>query len=232
MPRIGALLVLAVALPAHTSHADDEVVVVAESPPHGSYSELCATERGVVGRRPCPYGVWGEALEEPYVFMGIGVYMRRLPRQAPASGVAARRIGPAIPLGDADRSLTVAQRFGIAMAPFLFAGLETEIAPTIAETLEPGARSYAAGLQGLVGLQGGTKTLELGVEVAGGIRFIDTAGEHGTGEELLLEARARLDLWLTPWVSIGGTIGASLIDQGDSIIGIQLGLHSYAYGGH
>jgi hypothetical protein len=57
------------------------------------------------------------------------------------------------------------------------------------------------------------------------IAFVDA------DDELVLEARVRGQLWLTPWVTIGGLYGTSLRDRGEWLAGIQLGVHTYSWGG-
>jgi hypothetical protein len=47
----------------------------------------------------------------------------------------------------------------------------------------------------------------------------------------LLEARARVDVWLAPWFTIGGSVGASLIEEGSWMAGLYLGFHTWAYAG-
>jgi hypothetical protein len=92
-------------------------------------------------------------------------------------------------------------------------------------------RAYAAGAHLVLGLHGGTRLLSLATELAGGIRVIET-DLTGNGEEGVLEGRAHADLWLTPWFTIGGLAGTSLLERGDWLIGVQLGLHTYSYAGH
>jgi hypothetical protein len=70
--------------------------------------------------------------------------------------------------------------------------------------------------------------VRLGVEVAGGMRIVDAEDDQ---DDLVLEARARGDLWITPWLTFGVVIGSSLIDRGDWLTGISLGTHTNAFDG-
>jgi hypothetical protein len=47
----------------------------------------------------------------------------------------------------------------------------------------------------------------------------------------VVEARARGELWLSPWITAGATVGASVLDRGDWMAGVYLGVHSRAFAG-
>lgn len=47
----------------------------------------------------------------------------------------------------------------------------------------------------------------------------------------VVEARARAEAWLGPWVSAGATVGSSVIARGDWMAGLYLGFHTRAFGG-
>lgn len=240
MPRIGvAVVALALALP-QTSVADVYVDGPDRSRPD---VERCVTEGGIVGRRNCPpYGMWGAALEAPYVIIRIGVNMRHLPRVAVPNKLANRAsmtstetpstATPGVMLpGASDTSYSIAEQISISMNRFMYLGFEVEISPTTAEQVAPGTRTFAAGAQGVLGLQAGTRSLKLGAELAGGGRVLDTYLADGGDDELVLEARARGDLWLTPWFTVGVAVGTSLLDREEWMAGVHLGVHSYSFGG-
>lgn len=103
------------------------------------------------------------------------------------------------------------------------------------------ATNLAFGALGVLGIRGETNRGTLGVEVAGGVRAIsyrydshylacETQASY-TVASPILEARARAALWLSPFVSIGATAGASVIDRGAWMAGINLGFVSQAFGG-
>jgi hypothetical protein len=107
-------------------------------------------------------------------------------------------------------------------------------------TLTP-ATDLALGALGVIGIRGETNRGTLGVEVAGGVRAIsyrydshylacETQASY-TVASPILEARARAALWLSPFVNIGATAGASVIDRGAWMAGLNLGFVSQAFGG-
>lgn len=231
------------ALSPTSAHAEDRVLLLDDGRVDTSTDpRACATDTDVVGRRRCPvYGLWGAALEAPYMFVAVGFNMRHLPRAqvGRTPGAAARAVTTGVSdtpeaaaTGGSDSSLSYTERFGVAVSRALYFGLEAEIGPTTTNESPPGGRTFGAGGLAFAGLQGGTRLLKLGGEIAGGGRLVETAlaDERLTGEGVL-EARARADLWLTPWVTIGGLVGTSLIAEGDWVAGISIGLHTYSYGG-
>jgi hypothetical protein len=223
------IAMLALALPSRSSLADD---TSAEPLPafDGPFRE-CPDGDGVVGSG-CPrYGSWGAALEAPYVVVGLGFNMRRLPR-SPSTSPSARSTEPTMigPIG-ADTSYTVSQTIGIVTTPVSYIGLDVEVSPRASEPLAPGERAMTAGGAFLLGLHGGSSRLKLGFELAAGGRIVDS-NDVIAGEEFVLEVRAHGDLWITPWFTVGALVGASLLDRGDVVTGIQLGFHSWSYGGN
>ncbi|HEY5923139.1 MAG TPA: hypothetical protein VIV11_15780 [Kofleriaceae bacterium] len=238
MPRtVAALTVIALALPSHSSFADDTFIAFPPNvaTPYPDCAQLAGG--GVVGRRNCPpYGMWGAAREAPYITVGLGVNFRRLPRRFAASTSSstsslARTTGAAtITEPGTDTSYTIVESIDLALTSFSYVGLEIEISPSMPEHLAPGARTFAAGAQAVLGLRGGNRHLKLGVELAGGGRVIDSTGNYDA-DEPVLEARAFGDLWVTPWFTVGALVGASVIDRGDWVTGVQLGFHSWSYGG-
>jgi hypothetical protein len=226
------IAVLALTLSSRSSLADDAAF---EQPPavDGPFSEACPHGDGIVGSG-CPrYGSWGAALEAPYVVVGIGFNMRRLPRTATTSTTArsSEPSGSTIEPFGADTSYTVSQTIGIVTSRVSYIGLDVEVSPRASETLAPGERAMTAGGALLLGLHGGGSSLKLGAELAAGGRIVDSH-DVIAGEQFVLEVRAHGDLWITPWFTIGALIGTSLLDRGDVVTGIQLGFHSWSYGGN
>jgi hypothetical protein len=214
---------LALAVSSRSSFADDML-------------EPCSTD-GVVGHG-CPYGLWGDALEAPYMAVGVGFKVRRLPRRPTTSTIARNAEGSAVttggsavaPLGS-DTSYTLSETLDIHVNRILHVGLEFEISPSVHKTLAPGQRAMAAGAALLLGLRDGGSSLTFGVELAAGGRVIDSH-DVLNGSEAVLEARAHAELWITPWFTVGALVGASLLDRGDWVTGLQLGFHSWSYGGN
>lgn len=197
----------------------------------------CVVDTDVVGYRQCPrYGVWGAALESPYVSVHVGLTLRHLPRaDTPSRALAARSVTeePLQPQASADTSLGFVERVTVAIARRVYLGFEAEFGDLDLRESDPGTQHLVAGGVGLGGLQGGIGIGVLGVEVAGGGHVFDTDGEIGGSRVTgVLEVRGRLDLWLGPWVTIGGTLGTSLIEQGNWMAGVSFGVHSQSFGGY
>lgn len=194
--------------------------------------EDCLASEGVVGRRECPpYGMWGLGLEDPYMAVSFGVNMRVLPREPVAAPVLARGASPTpgASSSGSDTSYSLFEQVTVAHSQHLYGGLELEVSPTLPPAGAVGARTFGAGSSLLLGLQGGSQTVKLAAELAGGVRIIDSADDEGL--EPVLEARARGDLWLTPWATVGVVVGTSLLDRREWMTGIFLAAHTYAFGG-
>jgi hypothetical protein len=93
-----------------------------------------------------------------------------------------------------------------------------------------------------VGLRGATHAGGLGVEVSGGLRAV-SYGFHSSYFDCtqptsvmayapVAEARARGELWLSPWLTAGVTVGTSVIDARMWMGGVYLGVHTRAFGGN
>lgn len=207
--------------------------------------DVCTYRSDLIGHRCTPYGRWGLALESPYVFVNLGGRFRNLPaRSSPhtqaAPVAAAREVtepmssgSPSLSTGSSS-SMTGFERFGIGLLHGAYVALEAEVGPGPTRGEDPGHRSLAIGGLGLFGLRIGTRLIAIGAEIGGGARLVDTQTTYGISElsgEPVLELRARGDLWLTPWFSVGGEIGSSIITKDDWFTGLYLGFHTHSYGG-
>jgi hypothetical protein len=102
-------------------------------------------------------------------------------------------------------------------------------------------RGFVLDTVGALGIRGSTRAGGLGVELAGGMRTVSyqfhstyRACEHGTSVHAsspVAEARARGELWLSPWLTAGVTLGTSLLERNSWVGGLYLGVHSRAFGG-
>ena len=228
MRRIEQALVFAIALQPATGFAenadDDDYRLNAPDP--------CPNRGGIVGRRACPrYGEW--AIDWPAVTVTFGLSMRHIAQGPVPNSTARSSSSVTTPTTIDDDSLSVgrysiSEQVAIAPNPLTFFAFEVEFSPSRPENLAPGERQFSAASQLVAGLRGGGKTLRLGVEVAGGMRIVDAEDDQ---DDLVLEARARGDIWMTPWLTIGVLIGSSLIDRGDWVTGISLGTHTNAFDG-
>ncbi len=94
---------------------------------------------------------------------------------------------------------------------------------------------------GVVGMRGTTRRAAFGVEMAGGARSVRYAFDSAyhdcnttttiTSTAAIVEARARGEVWLGPWLTAGATLGSSVITRGDWLAGIYLGVHTHSYDG-
>ncbi len=242
MIRTGALLVVAIGSAAPRIAAADAIIPIHHTRP--PVPDTCELHSDAVGHRRCaahgPWGVWGAALEAPYVFVGVGVNLRTLPRApsarpATTPGVAARAVASPTPTPtstEGDTSLGYMMRIGFNVARPLYLGFEAEIGPTDVGEAPAGRRALGAGMLGIAGLHGGSRLLVLSAELAGGGRVVETAGSIDLENEAVAEARARVDVWLTPWVTLGGAIGASQLHRGEWFTGLYLGVHTHSFAGN
>ncbi|HEY0985415.1 MAG TPA: hypothetical protein VGD80_00135 [Kofleriaceae bacterium] len=92
-----------------------------------------------------------------------------------------------------------------------------------------------------VGIRGAGHAGAIAVELSGGMRAL-SYGFHSsyhdcvTGSSVLVyapvaEARARGELWLSPWLTAGVTVGTSVLESRTWMGGLYLGVHTRAFGG-
>lgn len=155
-----------------------------------------------------------------------------------------------------DTAVTTALRLGTGITRNVYAGAELEIgglvspATASAEMMTTGAfgtpsieqqRGLELGALGVAGYRVASGRTTVAVEGAGGVRSaryhygstyhncVETATiVQNTG---VVEARARVETWLGPWVTAGATIGGSVVSRGDWMGGVFVGFHTRAFGG-
>ncbi len=222
-----AFVVLAIALAPRFARADSVHGSSVPEPVHPRI-EPCPDDDGVVGLRRCPdFGVWGAALEEPYLIASFGVTIRRLPRSGARDPVLERSTKPQPPAGDDfTTSYAIVQQFTLSITRHVFVAHELEISPTLEDDPQPDDHRMAVGTQLVAGIHAGTRWIELRGEVAGGIRVMQSQDDEG-----VLEARLRGDIWVSPWVTLGAAIGTSLLDRRDKMIALYVGMHTWSFGG-
>jgi len=144
-------------------------------------------------------------------------------------------------------------RFGIGSQLGIYGAGELEIGGLVAEPSRAEMTStgkfgapkleergaVAMGALGVVGYQFGTQRLLLGAEVAGGVRAVSynyhsqyLSCEQSTSivvARAVLEARARASVFLTPMMSLGLQMGASVVDERDWNVGVFLGGYTRAF---
>lgn len=100
---------------------------------------------------------------------------------------------------------------------------------TMAPNGVTGSRSAAKAVVGARAMAG---SISGGVELAGGVQFTEVTNASMVSNEAqrgVIEAHGRLDLWLSPVVSIGGMVGADLTEKDNMTAALQLSFHFESY---
>jgi hypothetical protein len=226
MTMMRSSLVLAVALLTPAAHAD--VVTTIDDDDATDDVPQCADANDVVGYRRCPaYGAWGENLIAPYVFVDIGfnVWHFTLPQSNPPVARAASSImQPPASTSSEEHALTYDERVGVGFRYGLYIAFDFEIGAF-------GSQPSSSDLLALVsaGLDHRFGPITIGGELTGGVLAYSSETVPGLIGEGVLDVRGRADLWLTPWLTIGGVLGKSVLGEG-WMGGVALGFHTHAFG--
>jgi len=200
----------------------------------GDHSPPCVADgTDVVGYRHCPwYGAWGSNLLDPYLFVDLGMNIRHFASHG-GRALAARTTMPpgAGTRTEGDTALTFDERIGYGITHGLYAAIDFELGNFADNGSRSGTRDVVLDGLASLGIRGGIGPVALSVELSGGAMVSSYPSQADVQTDGLLEAHARADVWLAPWFSIGGAIGASLIDRGDWMAGLYLGFHTWAYAG-
>jgi hypothetical protein len=169
-----------------------------------------------------------------------------------AIGTPSRAPDPSSSSSDSAVLLTI--RGGIGLSHGFYVAAETELGGLVrnsshvemtstgtfgAPTIEATGGSVIGGLV-IAGVRGEVGSGSLGVEVAAGGRSIMytyeshylacRTGDSKYASSPVLEARVRATHWVSPFVNVGATAGASVIDRSSWVLGLHVGLVSRAYG--
>jgi hypothetical protein len=155
-----------------------------------------------------------------------------------------------------DTALLSTLRASVGLSRAVYAGLEVDLGgitrPSTATTeatsagvlgspdVQPGHGLLVDSL-GIAGVRAATGFGALGVEFAGGLRAV-SYGFHSSYHDCqqatsvnalaaVAEARARGELWLSPWLTAGAMLGTSVLERNAWMGGLYLGIHSRAFGG-
>lgn len=194
----------------------------------------CDETTDILGMRECtPFGTWSQSMRFPSVFLDTGMHVRSLPVMVYGTGMAQR----------ASALASMAElRVGVDLPLHLYAALEGELgsasAPdagdlsglrTDGEMSTGSTSGMFLGGYGVLGARFGTHAGLFALEAAAGARHVTgVMSDASTGA---VEARARAEVWLGPWITLGGTLGTSVVERGDWMTGVYLGLHSRAFAG-
>ena len=253
-----AICLAAVIAPAHIARADSTPAEhhdysfrqeSVDSPP-------CIDHTPVVGRSRCRrFASWALAPDLPRVQVTIGASVRVLgdhglvvgeavrPRIAYARSAAVGEVG-----GASGEATTFDYRVTWDIAHFLYTGVEVNVGSV---TIEDPRQERALGIQlgedsgmyysaaGVVGamLIGGP--LVLRGEILGGARFIEIPIEPETSgrptrtsaTQAVVSPQVAAEVWLSPWVTLGGRAGSDLVRRDDYLIGLYLAFYGRAYNG-
>jgi hypothetical protein len=236
MIRKPLLITGLVAVYASPARADDTTYTVSDLPgevvigDHDADRPCVEDSTDVVGYRQCPrYGRWGENLLEPEVFVQVGMTFRHF-AAAPKAGTARTTSPqPTHNKGAGNTAWLFDERIGTPIAGALFTAFDFELGNFDPERTDD--RGFVVDGMISLGLQGSIGAVTIGGEVAGGVMRSSFPAEVEEHTSALLEARARGELWIAPWVTLGGAAGTSLLDKGDWMFGLYLGVHTWAYAG-
>jgi opacity protein-like surface antigen len=90
--------------------------------------------------------------------------------------------------------------------------------------------SNVAGAYGVAGGRGDLGAVRLSAELVAGRRWVRYELNGATDpSKLVAEPRIRADLWLSPYWTLGGAVGATLSDRQVWMAGIYIGVHDKAY---
>ncbi len=221
------LSAVVVAATATTAFADERT-----ADPFGDGNPPCFDTSDVVGYRSCPaYGSWGDNLLAPYVFVQIELNVRHFAAAAePRASVAARTESPVSTTSAGRVATTYDERFGVALTDALYTALDVELGNFPVGTPPQSDPELVLGALASIGLQQRIGPITLNGELAGGVLATSTATDTALQPEAVIEARARADLWLGPWCTLGALIGRDLLRQGEWMYGFNIGFHSHTYG--
>lgn len=159
-------------------------------------------------------------LERPARFQ-LGVSSRQL-AQPTGDGFAARSTQPQPQAGVlADHATTFDAQFTMSHLRGTYLGVEAE-----AGTLGTEGSNYAAAL-GIAGLEHPMAKGALGVELAGGRRWLRASIDSDDVRDWTVEARAHARLWLGEKASFGAALGVD--PEGSWMAGLSLSVYSNVF---
>lgn len=174
-----------------------------------------------------------------------------------ASQFAYRVVMPPSEASALDVAAMTTLRLGLGLRYGFYGGLELEVgglasaAPVRTEMMsDPGTfgspeirqrGGLVVGAAGIGGVRASLGPASFAVEGAAGLRSVRyqfeseyhhciTTTTIGSTHQIL-EARARAELWLNPWISAGATLGTNVLARDDWMAGVFVGFHSRAFAG-
>jgi hypothetical protein len=155
-----------------------------------------------------------------------------------------------------DVALTSNLRVGFGLGRGLYSGVEFEVGGLVsAAAANPEMTSTGTfgspevdqqggmvlGFAGIAGYRATGRRGSLALEGAAGMRTVRYNFESSyhncetdttiVSNRSVVEARARAETWLSPWLTFGVTLGSNVLQRNDWMAGIYFGAHSRAYAG-
>ncbi len=195
-------------------------------------SDDCRDTTDVVGYQHCArFGEWSAAATDTQLVFEVGLGLRRITALRIDRNASARTSVPDAP-GDVSDVIATSSFRVTGVKSGVYAGLEVEIGD-----LSRRAYRYGGVVQtgGVLGVRGSFGRLELGAEAALAERIVRTTDvEHVTPPTMtgpVIELRAKVNVWVSPWLTLGGEFGAGLLDRSEWVGAIMFGFHTRAFGG-
>jgi hypothetical protein len=155
-----------------------------------------------------------------------------------------------------DIAMTTTLRLGFGLGRGLYSGLDGEIGGLVSPAAanpemtstgtfgSPNVEQHGGmvlGLMGVAGYRASGHRGAIALEGAAGMRSVRYNFESSyhncetettiTSNRAVVEARARAEAWLSPWLAVGVTLGSNVLDRSDWMAGFYFGAHSRAYAG-
>jgi hypothetical protein len=93
-------------------------------------------------------------------------------------------------------------------------------------------QSNVAGAYGVAGARGDLGAVRLSAELVAGRRWVRYEADGPSDpNKLVAEPRIRGDIWLSPYWTLGGAVGATLSDRQVWMAGVYLGVHGLPFDG-
>lgn len=204
----------------------------------------CHETSHVVGREHCTrFGNWSRDQPGPALVIDVG-FVRRSFQSAPFSlGTGSLTAAPTHAELATISADPMADRILVGIGDLFYAGADFSMGwlSTLPRGSSPAAASGVLGeAHAIGGLHVALWRVSLGTELAFGGRITALAPERPPGATAAeatfatrreVEARATIDFWITPHLSLGGGVGKSLITTDDTRFFLYLGGHLRALDG-
>lgn len=221
----------------------------------------CVETSAVLGRRRCgSFGEWAMSPVRPHIAVEVGSSVRSVALASlrfagridhGADGSYAYRMtggdrGADVAAIGADLRVLGGRRWYAGAEASIGGVADTRAVNTLSveamegATLEPSLQLHVAG-GAIAGVRMPLGRFTLAGEVFAGGRMIQlevasTYGycetvEHARDYAVVIEPRARLDLWVSPWATVGAFAGTDIATPDSRVLGVYVGGHARAFDG-